>query len=411
MPEAVIVATARTPIGRAFKGSLAAERPEDLAAAAIRAAMNAVPQLDAREVEDLIVGCGVPGGLQGSNLARVIAVQLGWDTVPGVIVSRFCASSLQAIRSAAHAIRSGEGDVFIAAGVESISSFAQTDVDGLPGAHSPHFAAAAERTSRRASASIGADDAGPWTDPRERALLPDVYIPMGQTAENVASITGITRLEQDRYALRSQTLTAAGSANGFWAEEITPYRRADGTIVTADDSPRPTTTLEGLGELRAVFRPDGSVTAGNSCPLNDGAAAVVIMSDTRARQLGITPLARILGTGVSAVSPEIMGTGPVGAIERMLHRLNLTVGDIDEFEINEAFAVQVLANARALGLDPEMLNVNGGSLAVGHPYGMTGARIATTLVHSLRAHDRQFGVEAMCVAGGQGMALALERLS
>lgn len=409
MSEPVIVAMARTPIGRAFKGSLLAERPEDLAAAAITAALAQVPQLDAREIDDLIVGCGVPGGVQGSNLARVIAVQLGWDSVPGLIVSRFCASSLQSIRTAAHAIRAGEGDVFIAAGVESISSFAVTDVDGLPQAHSPNFASAAERTELRATSNV--ESTGPWTDPRDDGALPDVYVQMGQTAENVASLTGITRLEQDRYAFRSQDLAQAATANGFWADEISPYRRADGSFVRADDSPRPQTTLDGLAGLQPVFRVGGSVTAGNSCPLNDGAAAVVIMSDTRARELGIVPLARILGTGVSAVSPEIMGTGPVGAISNLLNRLGMTPGDIDEFEINEAFAVQVLSNVRALGIDADRVNVNGGSLAVGHPYGMTGARIATTLVHSLRVHDRQFGMEAMCVAGGQGMALALERLS
>ncbi|WP_104129488.1 acetyl-CoA C-acetyltransferase [Cryobacterium sp. N21] len=409
MSEPVIVATARTPIGRAFKGSLAAERPEDLAAAAITAALSQIPQLDPCEIDDLIVGCGVPGGIQGSNLARVIAVQLGWDSVPGVIVSRFCASSLQSIRSAAHAIRAGEGDVFIAAGVESISSFAQTDVDGSPQAHSPNFAAAAERSGLRAA--LNAQSAAPWRDPREDGALPDVYIQMGQTAENVASLTGITRLDQDVFSLRSQTLTAASAASGFWAEEISPYRRADGSFVRADDSPRPQTTLEALAGLQPAFRAGGSVTAGNSCPLNDGAAAVVIMSDDRARELGIVPLARILGTGVSAVSPEIMGTGPVGAISRLLDRLGMNLSQIDEFEINEAFAVQVLSNIRALGIDPARVNVNGGSLAVGHPYGMTGARIATTLVHSLRVHDKQFGMEAMCVAGGQGMALALERMS
>ena len=409
MPEPVIVATARTPIGRAFKGSFLAERPEDLAASVIAAALAFVPQVDPREIDDLIVGCGVPGGIQGSNLARVIAVQLGWDSVPGVVVSRFCASSLQSIRSAAHAIRAGEGDVFIAAGVESISSFAQTDVDGLPHAHSPHFAAAAQRTGSRAA--LNALSGSPWSDPRNDGAMPDVYIQMGQTAENVASLTGISRLDQDNYALRSQSLAAASTASGFWADEINPYRRTDGSLVLTDDSPRPQTTLDALTGLQPAFREGGSVTAGNSCPLNDGAAAVVIMSHERARQLGIVPLARILGTGVSAVSPEIMGTGPVGAMSGLLDRLGMSLGDIDEFEINEAFAVQVLANVQALGIDPERVNVNGGSLAVGHPYGMTGARIATTLVHSLRVHDRQFGLEAMCVAGGQGMALALERMS
>jgi acetyl-CoA C-acetyltransferase len=402
--EPVIVSTARTPIGRAFKGSFVSERPEDLAAAAIQAAVAAVPQLDPREVEDLIVGCGVPGGIQGSNLARIIAVQLGWDTVPGVTVSRYCASSLQSIRSAAQAIRSGEGDVFIAAGVESISSFAVTDVDNLPGARSPRFEAAAARTRRRAETGAA------WTDPRLEGQTPDVYIQMGQTAENVASRTGVSRDDQDQFALRSQSLTARSRANGFWTEEITPYQRSDGEVILTDDSPRPGTTMEGLAALQPVFREGGTVTAGNSCPLNDGAAAVVLMSDTRARDLGIEPLARILGTSVSATSPEIMGMGPVVAIQRLLQRLRMSLADFDEFEINEAFAAQALSNVRALGIDPERVNVNGGSIALGHPYGMTGARIATTLVHSLGAHDRQFGLEAMCVAGGQGMALAVERL-
>lgn len=404
MPEAVIVATARTPIGRAFKGSFAAERPEDLAVAAIEAAVGAVPQLDPQEIEDIILGCGVPGGIQGSNLARVIAVQLGWDTVPGLTVSRFCSSSLQSIRSAAHAIRAGEGDVFIAAGVESISSFAMTDVDNLPGSRNPSFDAAGARSRRRA------DTKEAWTDPRQDGEVPDVYIQMGQTAENIASLTGISRHDQDQFALRSQTLASASGVAGFWAEEVTPYLRRDGALVSADDSPRPGTTLDGLSGLQPAFRAGGSVTAGNSCPLNDGAAALVIMSDRRARELGIDPLARILGTSVSATSPEIMGTGPVAAIRQLLRRLGMSVADFDEVEINEAFAVQVLSNMRELGVDPERVNVNGGSLALGHPYGMTGARIATTLVHSLRAHDRQFGLEAMCVAGGQGMALAIERL-
>lgn len=404
MAEPVIVSTARTPIARAFKGSFVSERPEDLAAAAIQAAVTAVPQLDPREVEDLIVGCGVPGGIQGSNLARIIAVQLGWDMVPGVTVSRYCASSLQSIRSAAQAIRSGEGDVFIAAGVESISSFAMTDVDNLPGARSPRFEAAAARTRRRAETGAA------WTDPRLEGQTPDVYIQMGQTAENVASRTGVSRDDQDQFALRSQSLAATSRANGFWTEEITPYQRSDGEVISTDDSPRPETTMNGLAALQPVFREGGTVTAGNSCPLNDGAAAVVLMSDTRARDLGIEPLARILGTSVSATSPEIMGIGPVVAIQRLLQRLRMSLADFDEFEINEAFAAQVLSNVRALGIDPERVNVNGGSIALGHPYGMTGARIATTLVHSLRVHDRQFGLEAMCVAGGQGMALAVERL-
>lgn len=405
MAEPVIVAAARTPIGRAFKGRLAQERPEDLAAAAIAAALDQVPELDASQVEDLVLGCGVAGGMQGSNLARVVAVQLGLDTVPGLTVSRFCASSLQAIRSAAHAITAGEGHVFVAAGVEAISSFAVTDVDNLPGAKSPRFDDARERTLQRAAGG------GRWLDPRESGHLPDVYIPMGQTAENLAEVSGIGRREQDAFALRSQQLTARATADGFWAREITPYVTADGTRVDADDSPRPGTDAQALAALAPVFRERGTVTAGNSCPLNDGAAAVIVMSDVRARELGIAPQARILGTGVSAVSPEIMGRGPVGAIRGVLGRLGLSVADVDEFEINEAFAVQVLANAAELGIDLDRVNRNGGSIAVGHPYGMTGARIAGTLLHSLREHDHEIGLEAMCVAGGQGMAMVVERLS
>lgn len=405
MPSPVIVAAARTPIGRAVRGSLAGERPEDLAIAAISAAMQQAPGLDPAEIEDIHLGVGVPGGMQGSNLARVVAVALGWDRTPGVTVSRFCASSLHAIRSAAQAIRSGEGTAFVAAGVESISSFRTTDVDRLPDARSPLFRAAGRHAERQAADEV------PWTDPRAAGLLPDVYIAMGQTAENIARLHGIGRDEQDAYALRSQERTRDRASSGFWAEEITPYRTADGRLVTVDDSPRPSTSKEGLAGLQPVFRPGGSVTAGNSCPLNDGASALVIMSDERAEELGLTPLAEIIGSSTGAVSPEIMGMGPVPAIERLLARTGLTVDDFDEIEINEAFAVQVLANARALGIDPERLNVNGGSIALGHPYGMTGARIATTLIHSLRSHGGTLGLEAMCVAGGQGMAIALRRLT
>ena len=405
MANAVIVATARTPIGRAFKGSFATERPEELAAAVIRAALEKVPELDTSHIDELIVGCGVPGGVQGSNIARIVAIRLGWDSVPAHTVSRFCASSVQAIRSAAHAIEAGDGSVYISAGVESISSFQLTDVDGLPGAHSPFFDdAVAETVSRSQSA-------GRWVDPRLGFRVPDPYIPMGQTAENLADLDGISRRDQDEFALRSQLLTAGSRERGFWNEEITPYRRADGVVIAADDSPRPDTTREALSGLKPAFRIDGSVTAGNSCPLNDGAAALVIMSEERAIQLGITPLARILATSISAVSPEIMGRGPVSSIKRVLARARLSVADVDQFEINEAFAVQVLSNIRELGIDQSAVNVNGGSIALGHPYGMTGARIATTLIHSLQAHNQEIGVEAMCVAGGQGMALVLQRLS
>lgn len=405
MPRPVIVSAARTPIGRAFRGSLAGERPEDLVIAAVSAALGCVPVLDPAEIDDIHLGVGVPGGIQGNNLARVVAVALGWDRTPGVTVSRFCASSLHAIASASQAVRAGDGSVFVAAGVESISSFHSTDVDNLPGARSPRFAAAAQHARVRAARGES------WTDPRDWSLLPDVYISMGQTAENLAERHGISRNEQDEYAVRSQELTRDRERSGFWAEEITPYTTSDGRLVTADDSPRPMTTKEGLAELPPVFRPDGSVTAGNSCPLNDGASALVIMSDERAKELGLTPLAEIVGSSTAAVSPEIMGMGPVPAIQRLLARTGLTIDDFDEIEINEAFAVQVLANVQELGIDPELVNVNGGSIALGHPYGMTGARIATTLIHSLRTHGGELGLEAMCVAGGQGMAMALRRLT
>lgn len=396
---AVIVAAARTPIGRATKGSLTDERSEDLTAFAVREAMARVPQLEPQSIDDLILGVGVPGGSQGGNLARIVGVILGWDRVPGVTVSRYCASSLQAIRMAAHAIRSGEGSAFVAAGVESISSLARYNVDGIPGAHSPHFD------------DRGSTSSGVWHDPRDDGELPDVYIPMGQTAENLADFIGISRAEQDAWAFRSQQRAAQAIDAGFWSREITPYVTATGAVLTHDESPRPTTTIEGLAALRPVFRPEGTVTAGNSCPLNDGAAAVVVMSQERADELGIAPLARIIGTAVSALSPEIMGNGPVGAISRLLQSTGLSTTDIDEFELNEAFAAQVIANLRLLEIDPEKVNLNGGAIAVGHPYGMTGARIAGTLVNSLSTHDHVIGVEAMCVAGGQGMAMAIERLS
>lgn len=404
MPRPVIVSAVRTPIGRAHRGSLAKERPEDLAAAAISAAVAGARGLDPAEIDDIHLGVGVPGGMQGSNLARVVAVALGWDQTPGVTVSRFCASSLHAIRSAAHAIRAGEGSVFVAAGIESISSFRSTDVDNLPSARCPRFFAAAERVEEQAAQGER------WSDPRDSNRLPDIYISMGQTAENLAGLYGISRDEQDDYALRSQQRAFEREQSGFWTEEITPYTTSDGRIIVTDDSPRPLTTKDALAELKPVFRPDGSVTAGNSCPLNDGASALVIMSDERAEELGLVPLAEILGSSTAAVSPEIMGMGPVPAIERLLAQTGLAIGDFDEIEINEAFAVQVLANARQLEIDPQRLNVNGGSIALGHPYGMTGARIATTLIHSLQTHGGTLGLEAMCVAGGQGMAMALRRL-
>ncbi|WAL74706.1 acetyl-CoA C-acetyltransferase [Kitasatospora sp. YST-16] len=406
MPEAVIVSTARSPIGRAFKGSLKDVRPDDLAAQIIGAALAEVPQLDPHRIDDLMLGCGLPGGESGHNLARIVAVQLGLDRLPGTTVNRYCASSLQTTRMALHAIRAGEGDVFVSAGVETVSRSVNGTSDGLPGTHNPLFAEAEARTAT--CAEVGSDH---WYDPREEDLLPDPYIAMGQTAENLAALKGITRAEQDEFGVRSQNLAEAAIKAGFWQREITPVTLPDGSTVSADDGPRAGVTLEAVSGLKPVFRPDGTVTAGNCCPLNDGAAALVVMSDTKARELGITPLARVLSTGVSALSPEIMGYGPVEASKQALRRAGLSIGDIDLVEINEAFAAQVIPSYRDLGIDPDRLNVNGGAIAVGHPFGMTGARITTTLINSLQWHDKQFGLETMCVGGGQGMAMVIERLS
>jgi acetyl-CoA C-acetyltransferase len=406
MTEAVIVATARSPIGRAGKGSLREVRPDDLAARMVRAALDKVPQLDPAEIEDLMVGCGLPGGEQGFNLARVVAVLLGYDRLPGVTVTRYCSSSLQTTRMAAHAIKAGEGEVFVSAGVECVSRFASGTSDSWPDTRNPAFAGALARSA--AAAEQGADG---WTDPRDDGALPDVYLAMGQTAENLALAKGVTRQEMDEFGVRSQNLAEKAIANGFWARDITPVQLPDGTTVEADDGPRPGVTMAGVAGLKPVFRPDGRVTAGNCCPLNDGAAAVVVMSDRRARELGITPLARIVSTAVSALSPEIMGLGPVEASRRALARAGLTIGDIDLVEINEAFAAQVIPSYRELGIDLDRLNVNGGAIAVGHPFGMTGARITSTLVNSLQFHDKQLGLETMCVGGGQGMAMVVERLA
>jgi acetyl-CoA C-acetyltransferase len=405
MPEAVIVATARSPIGRAFKGSLTSIRPDDLLAQMVSAALAKVPALDPASVEDLIVGCGLPGGEQGFNIARVTAVLLGLDTVPGTTVNRYCSSSLQSTRMAYHAIKAGEGDVFISGGVETVSRFAKGSSDSLPDTQNPAFEPAQARTKATAEAE------SPWHDPRADGDVPDVYIAMGQTAENVAGLHGITRQEQDEFGVRSQNLAEKALANGFWQREITPATLPDGTVVSADDGPRPGTTLEKIATLKPVFREHGTVTAGNCCPLNDGAAALVVMSDTKAAELGLTPLARIVATGVSALSPEIMGLGPVEAVRQALGRAGMSIDDVDLVEINEAFAAQVIPSARELGIDPSRLNVNGGAIAVGHPFGMTGARIATTLINSLQFHDKTIGLETMCVGGGQGMAMIFERLS
>jgi acetyl-CoA C-acetyltransferase len=406
MPEAVIVSAARSPIGRAGKGSLKDVRPDDLAAQMVRAALDKVPQLDPAQIDDLMLGCGLPGGEQGFNMARVVAVLLGQDSLPGTTVTRYCASSLQTTRMALHAIKAGEGDVFISAGVETVSRFAKGSSDSWPDTHNPIFADAEARTV--SVAQSGADE---WVDPRTLDTVPDIYIPMGQTAENLALLKGISRQEMDEFGVRSQNLAEKAIADGFWAREITPVTLPDGTVVSADDGPRAGVTYEAVSQLKPVFRPDGRINAGNCCPLNDGAAALVIMSDTKARELGITPLARIVSTGVSGLSPEIMGLGPVEASKRALALAGLSISDIDLVEINEAFAAQVIPSYQDLGIDLDRLNVNGGAIAVGHPFGMTGARITTTLINSLQFHDKQFGLETMCVGGGQGMAMVIERLS
>jgi acetyl-CoA C-acetyltransferase len=405
MPEAVIVSTARSPIGRAVKGSLKDMRPDDLAVQMVRAALDKVPELDPAEVVDLVLGVGQPAGESGNNLGRAVAVLSGMDHLPGVTVNRYCSSSLQTTRMAFHAIKAGEGHAYISAGVETVSRFGNGWADD-PAAQNPVFADAQALTDKRAGG--GAET---WVDPRTTGELPDLYIAMGHTAENVAQILGMSRQEQDEFSVRSQNLACQRIEEGFWAREIIPVTLPDGSVVSVDDGPRPGTTIEGVSQLKPVFRPDGTVTAGNACPLNDGAAALVVMSDTKAKELGLTPLARIVSTAVTALSPEIMGLGPVEAIPAALRNAGMSLADIDLFEINEAFAVQSLGSAQQLGIPLGKLNVNGGAIAVGHPFGMTGARITATLINSLQWHDKQYGVESMCVGGGMGMAMVIERLN
>jgi acetyl-CoA C-acetyltransferase len=406
VPEAVIVSTARSPIGRAGKGSLVDMRADDLAVQMIRAALDKIPQLDPEDIDDLMLGCGLPGGEQGFNMARAVAVELGYDHLPGTTITRYCSSSLQTTRMALHAIKAGEGDVFISAGVEAVSRFTQGSSDSWPDTHNPLFAEAEARTAK-----VAVEGSDTWADPRESDQVPNIYVVMGLTAENLARLKNISREEMDEFAVRSQNLAEKAIADGFWAKDITPVTLPDGTVVSKDDGPRPGVTIEAVAKLKPAFRPDGRVTAGNCCPLNDGAAAVIVMSDTKARELGLTPLARIVSTGVSGLSPEIMGYGPVEASKQALKRAGLSISDIDLVEINEAFAAQVIPSYRDLGIDIERLNVNGGAIAVGHPYGMTGARITSTLINSMQHHDKQWALETMCVGGGQGMAMVLERLS
>jgi acetyl-CoA C-acetyltransferase len=407
MPEAVIVSTARSPIGRAFKGSLKDVRPDDLTATVVRAALDKVPGLDPTEIDDLMLGCGLPGGEQGMNMGRVVAVQLGMDFLPGTTITRYCSSSLQTTRMAFHAIKAGEGDAYISAGVETVSRFIKGNSDMIPAQEltNPIFGDAQLRTM---TSSEGGLDG--WTDPRENGELPDVYIAMGQTAENVALRKDVSREEMDEFAARSQQLFEKATADGFWDRDVVPITTPDGQTVDKDDSPRAGTTVEGLAGLKPVFRPDGRVTAGNACPLNDGAAAVIVTSDAKAEQLGLTPLARIVSTAVTGLSPEVMGLGPVDAIQLALKRAGKSVDDIDLFEINEAFAAQVIPSYKELGIPLDKLNVHGGAIAVGHPFGMTGARITSTLLGGLQARDGRFGVESMCVGGGMGMAMVVERL-
>ena len=404
MPEAVIVSVARSPIGRANKGSLKEFRPDELTALIVRTALDKIPALDRKTVDDLYLGCGLPGGESGQNMGRIVNVLNDMDEVPGATITRYCASSVQTTRMAFHAIKAGEGDVFISAGVETVSRFAKGTSDHIPGTRNEVFAEAEARTEELAT---GGQD---WHDPREDGLLPDAYIAMGQTAENVARQRGLDRKELDEFAVRSQNLAEKAINDGFWAREITPVTLADGTVVSADDGPRAGVTYDAIAALEPVFRPDGVVTAGNCCALNDGAAAVVIMSDTKAAELGLQPLARIVSTGVSGLSPEIRGLGPVEATRRALAHADMSIGDIDLVEINEAFAAQVVPSYQDLGIDLDRLNVNGGAIAVGHPFGMTGARLQNTMINSLDWHDKSTGLITMCVGGGQGMALILERL-
>lgn len=399
MAEAVIVATSRTAIGRANKGSLVDARPDDLSSFILSDVMGKAG-VEASDVEDVMWGIGQPGGEGGYNIARVISAMQGLD-IPGVTVNRYCSSSLQTIRMASHAIKAGEGDCFVAGGVETVSRYMYGAADSGP--HNELFADAEERSKDRAG-----EGSATWTAPEG---VPDIYIAMGQTAENVVQATGISRERQDEWGVSSQNRAEAALNRGFFEREITPYTLPDGTVVSVDDGIRAGTTIEKVSTLNPVFRPDGTVTAGNACPLNDGASAVVVMSDTKAKAMGIEPIARIISSGVSALNPEIMGLGPIDACRQAMGRAGMSIGDIDQVEINEAFAVQVIGSADELGIDLDKLNPNGGAIALGHPFGMTGSRIMTTLLNGLQDSGGTIGMESMCVGGGQGMAMIVERLN
>ena len=388
MSQAVVVSIGRTPIGRAFKGSLIDQRPDDLGAFVVDEVLKGVPQLDRGQIDDVICGCALPGGEQAHNLARIIALLAGLDA-PGTTVNRYCSSSLQAVRMAFHAIKAGEGSAFVCAGVESTTRSPFGKFTDQPETQNPRL------------------------QPGNPEGLPAPFISMGDTAENVADKCGVTREEMDRYALQSQLRAVAAAKDGIFAKEIIPVTLSSGLAMTADDGPRADTTLDRLASLKPVFREDGRVTAGNSCPLNDGAAAAVVMSRARAEQLGIEPIARIISTGVSSLEPELMGLGPIESSKQALDRAGMTIDDVDVVEINEAFAAQVIPSARGIGIDPfgDKLNPHGGAIALGHPFGMTGVRILATLLNDLRTRDQTIGLETMCVGGGQGMAIIVERLS
>ena len=387
MPEAVIVDAVRTPIGRAFKGSLAQLRPDEQTAHVLDALLERNPDVDPASVEDVITGCGMPQGLQGFNIGR-IAVLLSDklpDTVNGVTVSRYCASSLETIRQAANNVTAGQGDTYIAAGVEFVS-----------------------RYNERSEAAGEADQN---ENLQGKNGQPNAYISMGETAENVAEKWEVSRSDMDKYAQRSQELAVESQESGYFDREIVPVELPDGTKVEKDDGPRASSTLEKLSGLEPAFREGGTVTAGNSCPLNDGAAAVLVMSGEKAKELGLKPRAKIITAATAGVEPEIMGVGPIGAIKKVLDRAGMKIADVDTVELNEAFAAQVIPIMAECDIPIEKMNPHGGAIALGHPFGMTGARIMTTLINGLETDDKQIGIETMCVAGGQGQAMIVERLN